>query len=90
MIGGMMNGFGFGGFGLLGMILNLVVAIGLVVGIVVLVVWLVHRFAPNQQETAISQYRPETQQAPQDILQIRYVRGEISRDEYQQMLSDLI
>lgn len=90
MIGGMMNGFGFGGFGLLGMILNLVVTIGLVVGIVVLVVWLVRRFAPSQQETAISQYRPETQPTPQDILQIRYVRGEISRDEYQQMLSDLI
>ena len=90
MIGGMMNGFGFGGFGLIGMILNLVVTTGLIVGIVLLVVWLVRRFAPSQQGTAISAYRPETQPTPQEILQVRYARGEISREEYQQMLSDLI
>ena len=90
MIGGMMDGFGFGGFGWIGLILNLVITIGLIVGIVVLVVWLVRRFAPSQHETVISQYRPETKPTPQEILQTRYARGEIKRDEYQQMLSDLV
>jgi len=90
MIGGMMNGFGFGGFGWIGLILNLVITIGLIVGIVVLVVWLVRRFAASQQENAIFPYQGDTQPTPREILQTRYARGEISRDEYQQMLSDLI
>ena len=90
MVGGMMNGFGFGGFGLVGLILNLVITIGLIVGIVVLVVWLVRRFAPSLQDRAISLYQTDTQPTPREILQTRYARGEISRDEYQQMLSDLV
>ena len=45
MMGGMMggSGFGFGGLGLIGMILNLVITVGVIVGIVLLVVWLVRR-----------------------------------------------
>jgi len=89
MIGGMMNGFGFGGFGWIGLILNLVLTISLVVGIVVMVVWLVRRFTLSQQGSAISPYQTDTQPTPREILQTRYARGEITRDEYQQMLSDL-
>ncbi len=92
----MMNGFGpagwcdfgsmggFGGLGWIGMILNLVFTLGLIVGIVWLVVWAVRRFTtaarPGQVENTIS---------ARDLLQIRYARGEISRDQYQQMLADL-
>ncbi|MCJ7658151.1 MAG: SHOCT domain-containing protein [Anaerolineales bacterium] len=90
MIGGMMNGFGFGGFGLVGLILNLVITIGLIVGIVVLVVWLVGRFTLSQQGSSISPYQTDTQSTPREILQTRYARGEITRDDYKQMLSDLV
>ena len=44
----MMHGFGFngmGGFGLLGDLLNLVVTLGVLIGLVLLVVWAVRRFS---------------------------------------------
>lgn len=86
MIGGMMNGFGFGWTG---MILNLILTIGLIAGIVVLVIWLVRRFAPNQQGNAISPYNTDAQPTPIEILQSRYARGELTREQYQTILEDL-
>jgi putative membrane protein len=78
--GGMMNGFGFGGM-LIGLLFNVAV----VVGIVLLVVWAVKRFAggaANSNQTTGSQ-------SPREILQVRYARGEVTREQYQQMLQDL-
>ncbi len=74
-----MMGFGMmGGFGLLGLLFNAVI----IVGIVVLVVWAVKRFtAPGNQPTG--------GQSAREILQARYARGEITREQYQQMLGDL-
>lgn len=86
---GMMNGYGFGAFGWIGMILNFVITIGLVVGIVLLVVWLVRRVSANDQKSSSSFGQSSSQPTPREILQIRYARGEISRDEYQQMLADI-
>jgi putative membrane protein len=76
MMGGGMMG-GFGGLGLIGLIFNLLV----LVGIVLLVVWAVKRFTSSNPSSSI--------QTPKEILQSRYARGEITRDQYQQMLSDL-
>lgn len=76
--GGMM---GFGGFGLIGLLFNLVI----IIGIVVLVVWAVKRFTSG---TTIGS-QSSGNQSPREILQARYVRGEITREQYQQMLSDL-
>jgi len=77
-----MMGFGMmGGFGLIGLIIN----IAIIVGIVILIVWAVKRFtsgATNWNQSAGNQ-------SPREILQARYARGEITRDQYQQMLSDL-
>ena len=42
-MGGMMNGFGFGGFGLIGMVFNLVITVGVIVGVVLLIMWLVRQ-----------------------------------------------
>ena len=73
---------GFGGLGLIGLLFNLVI----IVGIVVLVVWAVRRFtggSSNWNQLA------EGNQSPRDILQARYARGEITREQYQQMLNDL-
>ena len=76
--GGMM---GYGGFGLLGLLFNLVI----IVGVVVLVVWAVKRFT-----TGTSNWNQSSgNQSPREILQSRYARGEITREQYQQMLNDL-
>ena len=88
-MGGMMGGYGFGGFGLIGMILNLVITVGLIVGIVLLVVWLVRRVGSQGGAFSAGQRTGQAAIAPREILQARYARGEIKRDEYQQMLSDL-
>ncbi len=86
-MGGMMGG-GFGIFGLL----MLIITIAVIVGIALLVIWLVRQFSSDggaqgffrQQDKAT-----EAESTPREILKKRYARGEISREEYQQMLSDL-
>lgn len=76
--GGMM---GFGGFGLIGLLFNLAI----ITGIVILVVWAVKRFTSGTSNWNQS----SSNESPREILQARYVRGEITREQYQQMLSDL-
>jgi len=73
----MMGGGMMYGFGWIGLLLN----IAIIVGIVILIVWAVKRFTNGSSSTTI--------QTPREILQTRYARGEITRDQYQQMLSDL-
>lgn len=76
--GGMM---GFGSFGLIGLLFNLAI----VIGIVVLIIWAVKRFTSG----TTNWNQPSGNQSPREILQARYARGEITREQYQQMLSDL-
>ena len=77
-----MMGYGMmGGFGLIGLIIN----VAIIVGIVVLVVWAVKRFTGG----ASNLNQSSGNQSPREILQVRYARGEITREQYQQMLSDL-
>lgn len=74
-----MMGFGMmGAFGLIGLLLSAAV----VVGIVLLVVWALRRF-PTQGN------RSSGGGSGRDILQARYARGEITREQYQEMLKDL-
>lgn len=89
-----MHGFGgccgwgsFGAFGSFGWILNLVITIGLIVGVIILIVWMVRRLSSGSQGSG--SYSLSQGNTAREILQNRYARGEISRDEYQQMLSDL-
>jgi putative membrane protein len=82
----MMGGFGYGGFGWIGMILNMVITIAVMVGLVILVVWAVRRISGNSaQPGALNNIG----QSAKDIAQTRYAKGEITREEYQQILSDL-
>ena len=77
-----MMGFGLmGGFGLAGLIFNLAILIG----IIVLIVWAVRRLSAGSGNWGQS----SGSQSPRDILQLRYARGEITREQYQQMLNDL-
>lgn len=77
---------GFGGFGWIGMILNLVITLGVIIGLVLLVIWAVRKIGGG---SIGSGGQNSVGQPARDIAQARYARGEISRDEYQQILSDL-
>jgi len=101
MGGGMMHGLGpgmmgrgfttgWGNFGWLGMILGLIINIGLIVGVVLLVVWVVKRISTPNQGTQVP-YGPVSGSlgGPREILQARYARGEITRDQYLEILADI-
>ena len=83
MGGGMMGGFG-GGFSLIGLLFNLLI----IVGIVVLVIWAVRQFSSGGRDSS-QQNNRSTEATPREIVEKRYARGEITRKEYQEMLSDL-
>jgi putative membrane protein len=76
---------GFGSFGWIGLLLNLVI----IVGVISLIVWVVRRFTAGGSGLTSNQTSGSAHLSPRDILDIRYARGEIDRDLYQQMLSDL-
>jgi putative membrane protein len=88
----MMRGFGGfggmmgGGLGWVGMLIGLVVTIAVIVGVIVLVVWLVRR---TSKSAPVSVVPTAPNQAAKDIASARYARGEITREEYQQILTDL-
>jgi uncharacterized membrane protein len=84
---GMMGSGGFGTFGLVGMILNLVITAAFIVGIVWLVIWLVRRTGANGN--AVFNAASGVRQSPREIVGARYTRGEITHEEYQQILADL-
>ena len=79
----MMTGFGMG-FGGIGLIFMILFWGGLILG----GVWLVKTvFASNQQSN--SGNSALEQSSPRDILDLRYARGEITRDQYEIMKADL-
>lgn len=86
-MGGIMGGAG--SFGLFGGVLNLLITIVVIVGIIWLVVWLLRRFSSNEQGffTPINQI--SSKGSAREILQARYANGEITREQFQQILSDI-
>jgi putative membrane protein len=81
----MMGGY-YGNFGWIGMIIGLVLMVAVIIGVIVLVVWAVRRMSSNPKNTGIQAPANPT---PRDIVQARYARGEINREEYQRILADL-
>ncbi len=77
---------GWGNYGWIWMILNLIITVAVIFGIVWLIIWLVRRTGTNGQ-TYFSQGFDA--QSPREILQSRYARGEITREQYLQILKDL-
>ena len=77
--------FGWGGYGWIGMIISLLITVAVIVGIVWLVIWLVRRSGSNN----LTNFGPAAGQSPREILQARYARGEITREQYQEILADL-
>ena len=76
---------GFGSFGWIGLVLNLAI----IVGVITLIVWGIRRFTAGGSGFTSHQTSGGAHSSPREILNIRYARGEIDRDLYQQMLSDL-
>ena len=67
------------GYGYWGMIIGAVIILVVLLGFVLLVVWAVRR-------TGSGSGRPQT---AREILDLRYARGEITREQYEQMKHDL-
>jgi putative membrane protein len=69
-----------GGYGWIGVLVSLVLVLAVFFGMV----WLIRRsFSTNQGTLAVTQPNPD------EILRVRYARGEITRDQYLQILEDL-
>jgi len=84
-----LGGFGaFGSLGWIGWILNLVIILGVIVGLVVLVIWSVRRLS-SKQRSGLNSASVQGRSTAGEILQTRYARGEITREQYQQILADL-
>ncbi len=80
---------GFGGLGLVGSILNLVISIGIIIGIVVLLIWIVRRMKSGNNFGKSQTTQVDSLQNPLGILKIRYASGEITQQEYQDMKKNL-
>ncbi len=72
-----------GAFGWIMMILQAVIWIAIIAGIVFLIIWAIRRSSRGVA------YAVPGQMTAKEILQTRYARGEITREQYQQMLEDL-
>lgn len=81
MFGGYMHGYG----GWLWMILNMLFYGIILLGVILFVIWVVKRFGSSSPSGG-SQTDTQT---PEAILKSRYARGEITRDEYREILEDL-
>lgn len=93
MGGGMMGGgfgSGLGSFGLIGGLIGLLLNIAILVGIVLLVVWAVKQFSgSNSQGTSAITGITGQSRSAREVLDTRYARGELTRDEYQTILNDI-
>lgn len=78
--------YGFNHFSWLGMAFQFLLTLGVIVGLVLLIVWAV-RMTVGKSNKSTSQ--DTSAQSARDIAQSRYAKGEISREEYQQILDDL-
>jgi putative membrane protein len=74
---------GFPGFGMMGVYgwVGMLFNLAILIGVVVLIIWAVKRFISNNTSAG--------SQTPREILQACYVRGELTREQYQQMLQDI-
>ena len=67
----------FGVLGIVAMVFRGLIGVAVLIGIVLLIIWAIRRLsAPTAAD-------------PKAIAKARYAKGEISREEYQQILTDL-
>ncbi|UCD99570.1 MAG: hypothetical protein JSV42_02250 [Chloroflexota bacterium] len=85
---GTMHGWGFGSIGWLGMILMWLIAVGFIVLVILGVIGLVRGFS-NWEGGGMINKQEKSQSSPREILQIRFAKGDITRDQYLKMLDDI-
>lgn len=73
-----------------GMWFGWLMMIGFTVAVVVLVIWLIKLSTPASQMNSGSASHEQQVQSALDILQARYARGEISKEEYLDVRATLI
>lgn len=78
--------FGHGVFGWFGMLIGLIFVIAVIVGLVWLAVTLIRRADDRNPQPKIQE---QAGLNPREVAAMRYAKGEISREEYQQILSNL-
>lgn len=81
----MMMGYWYGSLGWIGMIIKLVLSIGVIIGLVFLVIWIVKQLSNNNLGRSLVNAAPSAV----EIAKERYAKGEITREEYQKLLVDL-
>ena len=79
----MMYGW-MGGYGWIGMIISLVFTLIVLGGLAWLVVWAVRKSSGGNYVSNLPMA-----QSPKEIAQMRYARGEITKEQYQLLLEDL-
>ena len=77
----MMGGY-FGGMGWIGMILGFIFFIAIIIGIILFIVWIVKR-------TTHSYVEPKTESKALESLKERYAKGEITKEQYEEIKKDL-
>lgn len=77
--------YGHGG-GWLGIIIGLIITVMVIIGIIVLAIWAVRRLSRKSEGSTLANKSGES---AREIAQARYARGEISRDEYKMIISEL-
>lgn len=85
--GGLCNGFA--GYNPIGAIFGWLITIGLIAALVLLVIWLVRRTG-GRATGDIAGNAPSPDRSAREVLQLRYARGELTREQYLQMRDDLI
>jgi len=81
----MMMGYWYGSLGWIGMIIKLVLSIGVIIGLVFLVIWIVKQLSNNNLGRSLN----NAASSAVEIAKERYAKGEIAREEYQKLLADL-
>ncbi|HEY3289829.1 MAG TPA: SHOCT domain-containing protein [Anaerolineae bacterium] len=81
-----MMGLGFGGIGMF-LIMSLIIVVPVGLGIVLLAVLFPKATGNDAMSDPVSRVEPMS--TPQEILKLRYARGEISKEQYEQMRRDV-
>ncbi len=76
----------FGAFGILYTVFGLLLS----VGVIIVIIWLVIRLSKGDTSGRDGTEASQQPERPIQIVKERYARGEISREEYQQIKKDLM
>ena len=78
----MMGGFFGGGIGWIGMIFGFIFFVAIVIGVILLIVWLVRRSGYSITD--------KTSTHSLEILKERYAKGELTKEQYENMKKELM